>query len=69
MAAIHPNGVINVHECIYCLDCQKLYYDDHKCPHVIQVRLKRERRRALASDRCCPTRRAGTRRAAQHEQP
>ena len=33
VAAIHPNGVINVHECIYCLDCQKLYYDDHKCPH------------------------------------
>ena len=44
VAAIHPNGVINVHECIYCLDCQKLYYDDHKCPHVIQLRLKRERR-------------------------
>lgn len=54
VAAIHPNGVINVHECIYCLDCQKLYYDDHKCPHVIQVRLKRERRRALASDAMLP---------------
>ena len=54
VAAIHPNGVINVHECIYCLDCQKLYYDDHKCPHVIQLRLKRERRRALASDAMLP---------------
>ena len=54
VAAIHPNGVINVHECIYCLDCQKLYYDDHKCPHVIQLRLKRERRRALASDVMLP---------------
>ena len=54
VAAIHPNGVINVHECIYCLDCQKLYYDDHKCPHVIQLRLKRERRIALASDSMLP---------------
>ena len=54
VAAIHPNGVINVHECIYCLDCQKLYYDDHKCPHMIQLRLKRERRRALASDAMLP---------------
>jgi NosR/NirI family transcriptional regulator, nitrous oxide reductase regulator len=54
VAAIHPNGVINVHECIYCLDCQKLYYDDHKCPHVIQLRLKRERRLALASESMLP---------------
>ena len=54
VAAIHPTGVINVHECIYCLDCQKLYYDDHKCPHVIQVRLKRERRLALASATMLP---------------
>jgi NosR/NirI family nitrous oxide reductase transcriptional regulator len=50
VAAIHPDGRINVHECIYCLDCQKLYYDDHKCPHMIQLRLKRERRRALSSE-------------------
>ena len=54
VAAIHPNGVINVHECIYCLDCQKLYYDDHKCPHVIQLRLKRERRLALSSEAMLP---------------
>lgn len=58
VAAIHPNGAINVHECIYCLDCQKLYYDDHKCPHQIQVRLKRERRRALASESMLPEGRA-----------
>jgi NosR/NirI family nitrous oxide reductase transcriptional regulator len=54
VAAIHPNGVINVHECIYCLDCQKLYHDDHKCPHMIQLRLKRERRQTLASDAMLP---------------
>ncbi|PJI38542.1 NosR/NirI family protein [Ferrovibrio sp.] len=47
--AIHPEGHINVNECIYCMHCQELYYDDHRCPHMIQVRLKRERHDALAS--------------------
>ncbi|QOZ45572.1 4Fe-4S binding protein [Bradyrhizobium sp. CCBAU 53340] len=47
--SIHPEGHINVNECIYCMHCQELYYDDHRCPHMIQVRLKREKRQALAS--------------------
>ncbi|MGE0649316.1 MAG: 4Fe-4S binding protein [Alphaproteobacteria bacterium] len=47
--AIHPNGQINVNECIYCLHCQTLYYDEHRCPPMIQRRLKRERREALGS--------------------
>lgn len=47
--SIHPEGQINVNECIYCMHCQELYHDDHRCPHMIQVRLKRERREALAS--------------------
>ena len=47
--AIHPDGHINQNECLYCLHCQQLYYDDHKCPAMIQRRLKRERRQALAS--------------------
>ncbi|WQH01953.1 4Fe-4S binding protein [Rhodopseudomonas palustris] len=47
--AIHPEGHINVNECIYCMHCQELYFDDHRCPHQIQVRLKREKRAALAS--------------------
>ncbi len=47
--AIHPEGHINVNECIYCMHCQELYWDDHRCPHMIQVRLKRERRDALTS--------------------
>lgn len=47
--AIHPEGHINVNECIYCMHCQELYYDDHRCPHMIQIRLKRERYDALAS--------------------
>jgi len=47
--AIHPEGHINVNECIYCMHCQELYFDDHRCPHMIQVRLKREKRAALSS--------------------
>jgi NosR/NirI family transcriptional regulator, nitrous oxide reductase regulator len=47
--AIHPEGHINPNECLQCLHCQTLYYDDHKCPPMIQKRLKRERRLALSS--------------------
>ncbi|MBR0689847.1 regulatory protein NosR [Bradyrhizobium manausense] len=47
--SIHPEGHINVNECIYCMHCQELYHDDHRCPHMIQVRLKREKRQALSS--------------------
>lgn len=46
--SIHPEGHINPNECIYCLHCQELYFDDHRCPHNITVRLKRERRMALS---------------------
>jgi NosR/NirI family nitrous oxide reductase transcriptional regulator len=31
------------------MHCQELYHDDHRCPHMIQVRLKRERFEALSS--------------------
>ncbi len=41
--AIHPEGNINVNECLYCLHCQVVYMDDHACPVMIQKRLKRER--------------------------
>jgi NosR/NirI family nitrous oxide reductase transcriptional regulator len=47
--AIHPNGQINPNECMQCLHCQTLYYDTHKCPPMIQLRLKRERRQALSA--------------------
>ena len=47
--SIHPEGQINVNECIYCMHCQELYHDDHRCPHMIQVRLKREKFQALSS--------------------
>lgn len=47
--AIHPEGHINVNECLYCLHCQQLYYDDHRCPVMVQKRLKKERRESFAS--------------------
>ena len=56
--AIHPEGHINPNECLYCLNCQVLYYDDHRCPVVIAKRLKRERRQALGAGRAA--RKAGT---------
>lgn len=42
--AIHPEGNINVNECLYCLHCQIVYSDDQACPVMIQKRLKQERR-------------------------
>ncbi len=44
--AIHPEGNINVNECLYCLHCQVVYSDDHACPVMVQKRLKKERRAA-----------------------
>lgn len=46
--AIHPDGRINPNECIYCMHCQELYWDEHRCPHMVQVRLRRERRDAMS---------------------
>jgi NosR/NirI family nitrous oxide reductase transcriptional regulator len=40
--AIHPTGEINPNECIYCLDCQVHYHDDHTCPPLIKRRKRRE---------------------------
>lgn len=47
--AIHPEGQINVNECIYCMHCQELYQDDQRCPHMIEVRKKREKFMRLSS--------------------
>ncbi|MCB1380354.1 MAG: 4Fe-4S binding protein [Alphaproteobacteria bacterium] len=30
--AIHPEGHINPNECVYCLNCQTLYHNEHICP-------------------------------------
>jgi NosR/NirI family nitrous oxide reductase transcriptional regulator len=52
--AIHPEGHINPNECIQCMHCQMLYHHDHKCPVMIQRRLKREKRMATSSPSMLP---------------
>lgn len=41
--AIHPEGHINVNECLYCLHCQELYRDDEQCPVMIKARVRHEK--------------------------
>ncbi|WP_210306175.1 regulatory protein NosR [Brucella daejeonensis] len=57
--AIHPEGQINVNECIYCMHCQELYHDDQRCPHMIQVRVKREKFAARNAPLAAATERGG----------
>ncbi|MBM3570730.1 MAG: regulatory protein NosR [Alphaproteobacteria bacterium] len=42
--AIRPDGQIAPNECIHCLKCQTLYFDDTTCPPRIQRRKRREMR-------------------------
>lgn len=41
--AIDPQGRIDPSECMQCLDCMVLYYDDHACPPLAGERKRRER--------------------------
>jgi len=41
--AIKKNGEINANECHYCLDCQVTYWNDHKCPPMVDRRKRREK--------------------------
>ncbi len=41
--AIHDTGEINANECHYCLDCQVTYWDEHKCPPLVEKRKRREK--------------------------
>ena len=36
--AIHPLGQINPNECLYCMHCQVIYWDDHACPPLVMKR-------------------------------
>lgn len=44
--AIRPTGEINPNECHYCLDCQEMYWDDHRCPPLSEKRIRREKSQA-----------------------
>ena len=41
--AIKPSGEIIMDECFYCLDCQSLYSDEHKCPPLVKIRKQKVR--------------------------
>ncbi len=47
--AIHPEGQINVNECIYCMHCQELYHSEARCPHMILVKARRDKIAGSAS--------------------
>ncbi len=47
--AIRPTGEIVDSECHYCLDCQVTYWDDHRCPPLVERRKKAEVKARLAS--------------------
>ncbi len=47
--AIHPTGQINPNECIYCLECQTIFFDDHLCPPLVAQRKRREKRATLSA--------------------
>ncbi len=42
--AIHPDGVINMRECHYCLDCQITYYNEEKCPPLKKLAYKKRKK-------------------------
>jgi NosR/NirI family nitrous oxide reductase transcriptional regulator len=41
--AIDAQGRIDQKECLLCLDCMVMYYDDHACPPLVKERKTRER--------------------------
>ena len=45
--AIHPEGHINMNECVNCLHCQVRYADEKTCPVVAKRKKKREKRIAM----------------------
>jgi len=41
--AIDPRGVIDQRECMLCLDCMVMYYDEHACPPLSHERKRRDK--------------------------
>lgn len=46
--AIRPTGEIIDNECHYCLDCQVTYWNEHRCPPLVERRKKRTLRERLS---------------------
>lgn len=36
--AIHPSGEINPNECVYCMHCQVIHWDNQTCPPLVMKR-------------------------------
>ena len=47
--AIEPSGKIITAECFQCLDCQVEYYDDKRCPPLVQAARRRDEAKAGAA--------------------
>jgi NosR/NirI family nitrous oxide reductase transcriptional regulator len=47
--AISPAGKINTAECFQCLDCQVEYYDETRCPPLVQAARLRGKAKPVAS--------------------
>ncbi len=52
--AINPEGDINPNECIQCLNCQQLYHNEKRCPHLIQKNAKLKRNKTPPPDAGIP---------------
>jgi polyferredoxin len=49
ISAIRPTGEIIENECHYCLECQVVYHDEHRCPPLVEKRKRREKRETRAA--------------------
>ncbi len=49
--AIHDDGRINPNECHHCLDCQITYWNDRRCPPLVQARKRHERQNVGVQER------------------
>ncbi len=54
MNAIKPTGEIIATECQYCLECQVLYWDDHRCPPLVDKHGRRRRQQNKPVDDVIP---------------
>ncbi|MBT4519458.1 MAG: 4Fe-4S binding protein [Halieaceae bacterium] len=50
ISAFKPTGEIIDNECHYCLECQVSYWDENRCPPLVEKRKKREARKKKAVD-------------------
>jgi len=44
ISAIKPTGEIIDNECHYCLECQVTYWDDQRCPPLVEKRKRKDDR-------------------------